>query len=275
MAFRGGTASSTRSPSTPEPATWATFGEAFAGYEAGRYHGVSRVLTEGDDLVGIDLDHAFSGPPKWAEECQRVVSRLNSYTEVSPGGDGLRTFVYGVLPSEGRKKGGFECYDRARHLTLTGRRVEGTPAVVHRRQHELEVLHQHVFGETGRAATGTPTSALGSSFEDRELVARIMRSRQAERFARLWGGDRSAYPSASEADLAFAGILLFWTGGDAEQADRLFRQSGLMRRKWLRKDYRDRTLRKALDARTEFYSPRRRRKPKVYATHREVVRPGV
>jgi primase-polymerase (primpol)-like protein len=261
--------------STTNPQTWATFEEAFAGYEGGRFHGVSRVLTSDDGLVGIDLDHVFSGPPDWTRECQRIVEHLNSYSEVSPGGDGLRIFVYGKLPPEGRKKRGFECYDRARHLTLTGHRLEGTPTAVHRRQSELEALHRQVFGEPSSVATGVPTSAPGSSFEDSELITRIMGSRQAERFARLWGGDRGAYPSASEADLALAGILLFWTGGDAEQADRLFRQSGLMRQKWLRKDYRDRTLRKALDARSEFYLPRRRRKPKVYATHREVVRPGV
>jgi len=261
--------------STTDPKTWGTFGEAFAGYEAGLYHGVSRVLTEEDDLVGIDLDQAFSGPAKWAEECQKIVSQIDSYTEVSPGGDGLRIFVHGKLPPEGRKKGRFECYECARHLTLTGHRLEEAPATVHHRQDELEALHQRVFGKQGKETTTLPTSVPGSTLEDGEVVTRIMRSHQAEGFARLWSGDRSAYPSASEADLALVGILLFWTGGDVAQTDRLFRQSGLMRLKWLRGDYRDRTLRKALHSRTEFYSPRRRRKPRVYATHREMVRLSV
>ena len=33
-------------------------------------------------------------------------------------------------------------------------------------------------------------------------------------------------------DLALASILAFWCGRDIEQMDRLFRKSGLMRKKW-------------------------------------------
>ena len=111
----------------------------------------------------------------------------------------------------------------------------------------------------------------GSSLDDHGLIAAIMRSRQAERFARLWAGDRSGYPSASESDLALVGMLLFWTGGDVDQADRLFRQSGLMRPKWLRADYRERTFRKAFEGRTEFYSRLRRRRAKIFARRKEVI----
>ncbi|MDR1014933.1 MAG: hypothetical protein LBL86_08175 [Coriobacteriales bacterium] len=40
------------------------------------------------------------------------------------------------------------------------------------------------------------------------------------------------YGSQSEADLALVTRLLYWSGGDMMQADRLFRTSGLMRPKW-------------------------------------------
>ncbi len=262
--------------STTDSATWGTFNEALAGYRAGEYHGVSRVLAEDDDLVGFDLDRAFSGPAEWVGECRLIVSKLDSYTERSPGGDGLRIFAYGDLPPEGRKKGDFECYDRARHLTLTGQRLERTPAEIRLCQDEINAVYRRVFGEM-REASCTPSSTPGSSLDDGDLIVAVMQSRQAEKFARLWGGDRSAYPSPSESDLALVGMLLFWTGGDVSQVDRLFRQSGLMRSKWLRADYRERTFRKALKGRTEFYSPplRRRRRPKVYATRTEAVRLGV
>ena len=52
-------------------------------------------------------------------------------------------------------------------------------------------------------------------------------------------------------------MLAFWTGPDPARIDRLFRHSGLMREKWERQDYRDRTITKALADTTEFYSPGR------------------
>lgn len=45
--------------------------------------------------------------------------------------------------------------------------------------------------------------------------------------------------------MALVSMLAFWTGGDKEQMDRLFRQSGLMRAKW------DERLRGALEAQRE------------------------
>jgi primase-polymerase (primpol)-like protein len=50
------------------------------------------------------------------------------------------------------------------------------------------------------------------------------RAANGEKFAKLWSGDVSGYPSQSEADLALCGILAFWTR-DRAQIDRLFRQS--------------------------------------------------
>lgn len=50
-------------------------------------------------------------------------------------------------------------------------------------------------------------------------------------------------------------MLAFWCGGDTDQMDRLFRESGLMREKWDREDYRTATLDKAVAMTTEFYKP--------------------
>ncbi len=48
-------------------------------------------------------------------------------------------------------------------------------------------------------------------------------------------------------------LLAFWSGPEPERIDALFRQSKLYRDKWERADYRDRTIQKALEGRTEFY----------------------
>ena len=64
-------------------------------------------------------------------------------------------------------------------------------------------------------------------------------ARNGAKFSRLWEGDISGYPTASEADVALLAMLLFWTDGDEDRARLLFEQSGLCREKWTgRADYR-------------------------------------
>ena len=64
-------------------------------------------------------------------------------------------------------------------------------------------------------------------------------ARNGAKFSRLWEGDISGYPTASEADVALLAMLLFWTDGDEDRARLLFEQSGLCREKWTgRVDYR-------------------------------------
>jgi primase-polymerase (primpol)-like protein len=58
----------------------------------------------------------------------------------------------------------------------------------------------------------------------------------------------------SEADAALCSMLAFWTGRDPQRIDNLFRQSGLCREKWTRReDYRRRTIEHALRNRTGLY----------------------
>ena len=66
------------------------------------------------------------------------------------------------------------------------------------------------------------------------------------KFLKLFRGDLSGYNNdRSRADQALVNILVYWCNGDLEQADRLFRQSNLMRDKWETRSYRLATLQKA------------------------------
>ncbi len=60
-------------------------------------------------------------------------------------------------------------------------------------------------------------------------------------------GDISAYESQSNADQALCSMLAFYTGADEDRIDRLFRKSKLYRQKWERCDYRQSTIRKAIE----------------------------
>lgn len=86
-----------------------------------------------------------------------------------------------------------------------------------------------------------------SSLSDDDLLLKAASASNADKFLSLWRGELDAYGGDhSVADLALISILLYWSRGDREQADRLFRQSDLMRPKWERRsDYRERTFAKA------------------------------
>jgi hypothetical protein len=83
--------------------------------------------------------------------------------------------------------------------------------------------------------------------DDQSLLAKAMSAQNGAKFHALWQGDwlAAGYPSASEADLALASMLSFWTGRDQQQMDRLMRRSALNREKYQRDDYLPRTIAKA------------------------------
>ena len=80
---------------------------------------------------------------------------------------------------------------------------------------------------------------------DSEILSRMFKYNPEAKD--LYNGDMSHYDNDhSRADLALVSYLWYWTNGDAEKTDALFRNSALMRDKWEnRADYRARTIEKA------------------------------
>jgi primase-polymerase (primpol)-like protein len=109
------------------PATWCSFAQAAGAYLKGDIAGVGFVLTDDDPYTAIDLDKCRDPQTgtiaPWARD---IITRLASYTEVSPSGTGIRIIVRGALPPGRRKDDarGIEMYDSDRYVTLTGRWVE-------------------------------------------------------------------------------------------------------------------------------------------------------
>ena len=120
-------------------------------------------------------------------------------------------------------------------------------------------MHRQVFGDPQPVRPLTPRVG-ASRLSDAEVLERARNARNGAEFERLFAGDLGIYSSRSEADLALVSRLLFWTSGDAHQADALFRQSGLMRSKWDRKSgagtYGQRTITYALRSASDLYKPR-------------------
>jgi putative DNA primase/helicase len=247
--------------SSTDSETWASYSEAVDAYREHGYDGIGLVFSKDDPFCGVDLDGCLN--PKtgeiegWAKE---LIEHLDSYTEVSPSGTGVHVIVKAELPPGGRRKDRIEIYDSARFFTVTGKHLPGTSKRIVERQAEVEALHRRFFGLTKRDTNGYGSDGPGNTLSDTEILARAGQVANGGVFEKLWAGDTSDYASRSEADLALCSRLTFWTGGDPGRVDELFRQSGLMRRKWDERHYGDgrtygqATIEKTLEDATEFYT---------------------
>ena len=247
---------------TDTPSTWADLETALDYYHTHTTYvsGVGLVVA-GTDLVGVDLDHCIGDDLTIAPWALAIVRALDSYTEVSPSGTGLRIFAHGAKPGARCKRGGVELYDRTstRFLTFTGKHLPGTPLELREVTAELAVVYADMFGPD--PAPPVKRDPQPVDVDDLGLVALAIQAKNGARFAALWQGDASSHPSVSEADLALACHLAWWTGGDETRIDRLFRQSGLMREKWdvrhsgAGATYGRLTIAKALSLTTTYYEP--------------------
>jgi primase-polymerase (primpol)-like protein len=83
-----------RAASSTDPKTWRHHETALEAYGAGLVCGVGRVIRAEESLVGIDLDNCRdpeSGTLSvWASF---LLERLNTYSEVSPSGRGVKAWV--------------------------------------------------------------------------------------------------------------------------------------------------------------------------------------
>ena len=216
------------------PETWGTFEQAFRHVELGTCKGVGFEFADGGGLVGVDLDHCRdkdSGEITSSLACE-IIRSFHSYTEVSPSGSGLHIICRGKLPGPGIHREKIEMYDSGRFFTVTGKQFSPNSLV------DAQAAIDHYYGMLTKRVKPAQAQTKSTGEEQRPLLSDdelIDRARRYENFDRLWHGDFQGYPSQSEADLALCNMLAFWTGCNADQMDRLFRQSGLMREKWDRK----------------------------------------
>ncbi len=260
--------------SSTDATTWGTFAQAI---EACRRNsalaGVGFVFTADDPYCGVDLDDSLdesTGELKpWA---QQIVDRLDSYTEISPSGSGLKVFIKANKPGSRCRKayedGEVEIYDRDRFFTVTGNRLPSIPAEVNLRQESLDFVYAQVFGNDEPGANSASSASRGPepsdsgtvALSDDEIIDLASKQRRSgPKFQTLWAGDwNSHFNSASEADSSVVFTLAFYTK-DPEQIDRIFRQSQLFRSKWDEKhgseSYGQTTIAKALSKVTKQYKP--------------------
>jgi putative DNA primase/helicase len=242
-----------------DPATWGAFHDALKTYQSRQVDGVGIALAVDTGIVGVDLDHCYNPKTKSFEQwATKIIGHLNSYTEASPSGTGVRILLKGKLPTGGRKRGNIEIYSTGRYLTITGRVLQNKSSI-ESRQAEIDAFLQEHFPPEPKSKPNSAGDGNGAWHpSDDELLQRAFVAKNGHKLKTLFHGDVVGYSSQSEADLALCSRLAFWASDEA-QLDRLFRRSGLMRDKWDEKHgdvtYGEMTISKAW-AGKEHYAPR-------------------
>lgn len=190
---RGGVGSST------DPKTWGSYEEATAYAEANNLTGVGFVFTKDDAFCGVDLDDCITDGTV-SDEALEIINELNSYTEISPSGTGVKIFgrCHDIL--KGRNRDKLEAYTFGRFFAFTGR-VLGD-------QFQLADLSSFMRRACRQPATkgeaAIPRVSIPANY-DRGLVERA--SKYLERLpASIQGqnGDRDLFVACSHLVVRFA-----------------------------------------------------------------------
>lgn len=245
-----------------DPASWLSFDDACAAHAGSdKTSGIGFCFTEADPFVGIDLDDCLP----LAGDGLRILERFRTYAEVSPSGTGVKLIGLGSLPGGARNRtkdvegfGQIEVYDRDRFFTITGN-MFGLCGVINDVPMAwlvgefLAVEEAPVTLRTVEGASSLLERASGFEAEDDQLIEYL---RTDPRYDMLWEGDTSDYgDDHSAADLALLEKIAWLAGPVPERIERIFSQSALAgRSKWDRPDYRERSIAKALEGKTDFYN---------------------
>jgi putative DNA primase/helicase len=113
--------------SVTDPATWAPFEHVECAYHSPcsddevPFDGVGFVLSPNDPFCAFDFDHCRNATTGEIDPViASYVRRLDSYSEISPSGSGVRVIVKGKLPERDRRIGNIEMYDSGRFVSITG-----------------------------------------------------------------------------------------------------------------------------------------------------------
>ena len=245
------------------PQTWADFDTACRA--AAAYSGIG-FMFGGSGYFGVDIDDMPGELEKFRSgDSDNIISEfvntLQSYTEYSQSKTGIHIICKGRLPKGGRKKvhafGGFEMYDTGRFFVMTGDYCSEYMDITDCTE-SIKPLHAKYIGSGREPVPQLRRQAAPVTVSD--ILQTAMNAKNGAQFQALYSGDCSAYGSHSEADLALCNMLAFWCGCDADKMDSLFRQSGLMRDKWDRKQsgttYGAVTIQKAIAGCREVYTPK-------------------
>jgi len=208
-----------------------------------------------NDITVIDFDNVLdqSGEllPQY-EEIAEWTEDFNTYTEISQSGKGLHLFFYGSPPGNTTRKAickfPVEIYCKGRYIAITGNVWHGYNKI-RSAQETLTEFYYYVFGKDSNNQRHEEIN-ITNNRSDETILKIISHSKSAGKFNDLFLGNGCDDNSAN--DQSLCNMIAFYTQ-DHDQIIRIMRKSALVRDKWERKDYLERTIKKAILALTNTF----------------------
>jgi putative DNA primase/helicase len=221
------------------PNTWSTFQHALMThlmYRQRGIQGIGFVLTAHDPFVGLDIDHCLEGE-FITSSAYEIVTKLATYTEVSPSGKGLRALVKNTEFRRNTRTAELEIYTHSRFLTLTGKHFPSTPVDI--RTASLDEIEQFI---PPLVTDATPIKRAEMTRTTRQvepgvLWERIFKHDQygAAHQQRFMGNTTLDRNDHSLSVIRLLNCLARWTDGDAAQMRAMMLMSPLLNEKWFSK----------------------------------------
>jgi len=216
--------------------TWSSVEHAYSVYQEHGLSGIGFVLTRDDPFVGVDVDHCVENG-QCTPYAQEIVQYLQSYTESSPSGTGLRILVAAPAYTENRRTPDMEIYSHSRFLTLTGHHVEGTQTTITTVSNEqITTLVSEDVSEVPVPSAQRDEKPL-PAVSDTQLWQRIFEhDRYGTQHLQRFRGDTS--PDGNDHSLSVLRLLntlARWTGGDTAKMRSMMLLSPLANEKWFSK----------------------------------------
>ena len=267
---------------TNQPENWNTMSAALSCLAIdSKYEGIGTLLIPGSEVAFVDIDHCLDRYGNLTAEAAEIVYMLDSYTEFSPSYLGLH--IAFLVPYKGWRYDDTQYYLHGpscelyvpgmttRAMTITAERF-GTYGDLQRlTEAEMQVfLDAYMKRTVARPAEKIITAPVGGNgLSWHEIYEVLKTSKNFAKFEALFRGDFNGYNGSkwvkgttgeidhSAYDAALCNLLAFWTGGNRNLMDAVFRRSALMRPKWdLRSrgmTYGDRTISAAIQHCSHFF----------------------
>ena len=234
---------------------WVTYQEAKQAQTEINADGVGFKIPEG--MFFLDIDHRDLQDPEVLE----ILNLYSSYCERSVSGQGIH--IYGVCdveqlplwtdPRDNKRKLAKEYYIHhptkglelyigdltnrfavfTEDIICNGKMCDCTDAL-------LDTLNRHMK---------RPGSSPVVDKKADRIIQELRNQKNGQKFSELFDkGTLDGCRSQSEADAALCAVVAFRAGEDVALIDAVFRKSALYRPKWDRDDYREKTIRKGIEA---------------------------
>ncbi|GAX07084.1 phage primase [Secundilactobacillus pentosiphilus] len=248
-----------------DPSTWTDFKTALQAMQDLGMDGLGFYFRP--PYIGIDVDHIGADLDRWKtgdkdNAVQAFMNLTHSYMETSVSGEGIHIIVKGKLPGTRRRKANVEMYTQGRFFAMTGKSVGPFQKVNEPGNANLQTIYDKYLKSDNVVQMADKTLPQMNDLSEHEVIERAETSKTGQRFKLFMdGGWEQFYTSQSEADLAFANDLAFWTGRDFSKMDAIYRESSLMREKWDEKHgkttYGVATLNKAINETHDTFTERK------------------